>query len=141
MATFAVGYDRGNPSVTAQDRYDEEQMELVHLLHQLEAWRESCVICMSVRGSSRFEPRARGWRGGWTSCWLTREELADVWFRRGRSPVSVRDGDVWLWLYRRTQRPSHRAGRRNTKIAGPGEYMVLMTVGPDVLFVWKKHRI
>ena len=41
MATFTVGYDRGNPSMKAQDRYDEEQMELAALYRQLEAWRES----------------------------------------------------------------------------------------------------
>ena len=56
MATFAVGYDRRNPSVTAQDHHDEEQMELVHLLHQLEAWRESWRD-LQCRPGGRLTPR------------------------------------------------------------------------------------
>jgi hypothetical protein len=39
-----------------QDRYDEEQMELASLLHQLEAWRESWRD-LQCRPGRRLTPR------------------------------------------------------------------------------------
>jgi len=63
-------------------------------------------------------------------------------FGEGGYWVPVRDGDVRaLGLYRRHYSARrYRAGRRNTKIAGPGEHMALMTASCDALFVWKKYR-
>lgn len=42
--------------MTAQDRYDEEQMELARLLRQLEAWRESWRD-LQCRAEGRLTPR------------------------------------------------------------------------------------
>jgi len=40
VATVRVGYDRDDIAMMAQDRYDEEELELTRLLCQLEAWRD-----------------------------------------------------------------------------------------------------
>ena len=51
----------------------------------------------------------------------------------------IRDGDPRaLALYLKHYSALHYRRRRNRKIAGPGEYMMLMTVDCKALWVWRK---
>lgn len=68
-----------------------------------------------------------------TPALLPREDEKTHW-------ISVRDGDDRARsIYLRHYSARHyRDGRRRTKFVGPGEYIVLLTIRCDALFVWRK---
>lgn len=55
---------------------------------------------------------------------------------------AILDGDPrGRWLYQRHySRRRYRDGRRPKLFVGPGEKCVLLTVGGDALFVWRKFK-